>query len=198
MFVRRADNNHFGWDWFTLADGGGKSLELINPVLSNARGQNWASSVPDDGTPGAANSVASANIAPMILETAHFPIVPRSFDTVTVTAELIDESAAGVTAKVFYRDDGAGTWQEAVMFDDGLHGDDGAGDGVWGAQLPPRPDDTVVEFYVEARDSGNRVRTWPGPTDVAGQRGANALYQVDDTHETFTAGGMPIYKLIMT
>src|SRR6185436_9905938 len=31
-----------GWDWSTLADGGGRSLELRNPNISNDSGQNWA------------------------------------------------------------------------------------------------------------------------------------------------------------
>src|SRR5439155_6367922 len=47
------DLGHYGWVWFTEADGLGKSLELINPNMSNKSGQNWGSSVPNYGTPGA-------------------------------------------------------------------------------------------------------------------------------------------------
>ena len=47
-------------------DGGGRSLELINSVMTNNAGQNWAASLVDGGTPGAANSVAATDIAPLI------------------------------------------------------------------------------------------------------------------------------------
>src|SRR5437588_6952653 len=55
------DNNHRGWIWTTPADGGGRSIELINPALDNGSGQNWAPSLVDQGTPGAANSVRSSD-----------------------------------------------------------------------------------------------------------------------------------------
>ncbi|MFH1739312.1 MAG: lamin tail domain-containing protein, partial [bacterium] len=52
------DYYHRGWQWSNAHDGGGKSLELINPALSNNYGQNWAASMTDGGTPGKVNSVA--------------------------------------------------------------------------------------------------------------------------------------------
>ncbi|MDP7495969.1 MAG: lamin tail domain-containing protein, partial [Roseibacillus sp.] len=61
------DNGHEGWTWVAAHDGGGSSLELINPTLSNNRGQNWASSAVAGGSPGAVNSVASGSGAPLIL-----------------------------------------------------------------------------------------------------------------------------------
>ncbi|MEZ5303603.1 MAG: hypothetical protein R3F11_23615 [Verrucomicrobiales bacterium] len=67
------DLGHRGWVWETAADGGGASLELISPALSNNQGQNWAASTPG-GTPGAANSAASADLA----EGAGRSIAPRS------------------------------------------------------------------------------------------------------------------------
>ena len=74
---------HTGWTWADDHDGGGKSLELINTAVSNKYGQNWTASVPDGGTPGVANSVAAADIAPVILDVAHYPPIPSSADTVT-------------------------------------------------------------------------------------------------------------------
>src|SRR5438067_4282063 len=69
------DHGHSGWHWVSFADGLGKSLELRNPTLSNNDGQNWGASTPDQGTPGAANSIASANIAPEITNVAQTPLV---------------------------------------------------------------------------------------------------------------------------
>ena len=53
------DRGHEGWTWIALHDGGGHSIELINPDLSNNEGQNWATSAAPGGTPGTFNSTAS-------------------------------------------------------------------------------------------------------------------------------------------
>ncbi len=81
------------------------------------------------------------------------------------------------------------------MFDDGLHGDGDAQDGVFGAILPAQADGTVVEFYVQATDPGGRARTSPGPTDDLGQQEANLLYQVDDTPRS---DDVTLFRTIMT
>ena len=64
------ERGHRGWVWFSEHDGRGKSLELINPLLPNDHGQNWAASLTTNGTPGRANSVLDTNLAPLILEAA--------------------------------------------------------------------------------------------------------------------------------
>jgi len=46
------DFGHRGWIWSDEHDGGGKSLELINPAVSNEYGQNWAACGVNEGTPG--------------------------------------------------------------------------------------------------------------------------------------------------
>ncbi len=80
-----------GWEWFAEHNGLGKSLELINRDLPNEFGQNWGSSGVIGGTPGRANSIARTNVAPLVVEVAHAPLVPRSTAPVTVTARLVDE-----------------------------------------------------------------------------------------------------------
>src|SRR6185503_17464448 len=162
--------------------------------LPNQHGQNWASSIANNGTPGAVNSVAASNIAPLILDVAHAPLVPTPADAVTITAQLLDEQTSGLTATLFWRL-GTDSFTSAPMFDDGLHGDGVAGDRIYGVVVPAQTNLAVVEFYVRATDAGARARTWPGPTDGTGTQGANALYQVDS--EGYT-GSQPIYRLIMT
>ena len=60
-----------------------------------------------DGTPGRKNSVTSSNIAPLILAVQHFPLVPKSTESVRVTARILDEITNGISAFVFYRLDGS-------------------------------------------------------------------------------------------
>lgn len=96
--VRRRGNldlGHRGWLWHAEHDGLGKSLELINPNLSNDNGQNWASSKIAEGTPGRANSTLSSQTPPLISKVRHSPPVPKSSDTVQVTVELGAESDPG-------------------------------------------------------------------------------------------------------
>src|SRR5688572_21489856 len=101
------DHGHEGWVWEQPADGLGPSLELINPALSNDHGQNWTSSAAVGGTPGRANSAASGNVAPLILDVKQDPAVPRANQPVTVTARLLDEAGAPAagTPAVFHRVD---------------------------------------------------------------------------------------------
>jgi hypothetical protein len=187
------DNGHVGWTWVQAADGDGNSLELRNSALTNNDPHNWISSSAPFGTPGAVNSANTSNIAPMISDLTHFPVVPRSTDPVTVTARVRDElGSASVT--LFYRNDGAPGFDSLTMVDNGTGGDLVAGDDIYTAVLGPQGDDTVVEFYVSASD-GSLVRTSPGATDDIGTQGANALYQVDNT---VYSGAAPIYRLIMT
>ena len=182
-----------GWDWNKDHDGGGQSLELILPTISNKHGQNWAASQ-GAPTPGAANSVAQPDVAPLILDVAHAPIVPRSNEPVTITARLLDEDGTSFSAALFWREAvrDPGPFAGVAMADDGRSGDGDAGDGVFGAVLPAMPDRTVVEFYVSAGD-GASTRTWPAATNLG--QVANAHYQVDDEVHS---GDWPIYRIIMT
>lgn len=190
---------HYGWQWSAAHDGGGSSLELINPKLPNSYGQNWASSTVPGGTPGAPNSVASTNIAPIIVDVAHSPLIPGPTDPVTISARLIDERTSGLNLTLYYRNASTatpGAFTSAPMLDDGDHGDGTAGDGVFGAILPPYPVGTVVEFYLVAQDADGHSRTYPNvipPTNST--RTANLLYQVDSG---LYAGAQPLYRIIMT
>jgi len=208
--------NHRGWRWRDDHDGGGKSLELINPELPNEHGQNWAASDPNGGTPGASNSVHAANTAPLILDVIHAPVIPGPTEPVVVTARLWDESPGASTVTLWYCADWSAymgrdvypahdpdSYDTLAMFDDGAHGDGAPDDGVYGGEIPPHEDGTVVEFFIEASDAGGRSRTWPAPSLVDGnaEQVTNALYRVDaafDPHAYWTVGGEPLYYIIMT
>lgn len=200
--TRRRDDppsfGHRGWHWRSEADGFGKSLELINAAFDNSIGQNWGDSFAAEGTPGAANSIVATNLAPLIREVRYFPLLPKSSDSVTVSARVTDDAGGAVAVSVAYRDDGMTEFTTVPMFDDGGHDDGVPNDGIYAAQLPARPDKTVVEFYVTATDAASLSRTWPKPAvdfDNTVVQKTNCLYQVDNT---VYAGAMPIYRLILT
>jgi hypothetical protein len=191
----------YGWIWLSDADGGGKSVELVNPNLKHNNGQNWIASTPAGGTPGADNSLATADTAPLIENVEHFPKVPTHLNLVTVKAQIFDEAPAlsGVSASVKYRIPVSGAaqpaWLSVAMHDDGLTGDDIAGDGIYVATLPAQALGKLVEYYVEAKDAANHTRTWPAASDDTGDHNANALYQVDEEVNASTA---PLYRILMT
>ncbi|MBN2272145.1 MAG: lamin tail domain-containing protein, partial [Sedimentisphaerales bacterium] len=215
-YLGPVDRAHRGWEWSDAHDGGGDSLELINPDVPNEYGQNWAASQTDGGTPGSLNTISDSDIAPLILDVEHWPIIPGPNDAVKVTAQILDELSSGVSVRLHYRVDrsvytgnesiyphyDADDYNDVPMFDDGAHGDDAAADGLYGAQIPAYAHGTIVEFFVEAEDAATNTRTWPAPSSIDGtpEQVTNMLYQVDETFDsqTWVAGEQPIYFIIMT
>jgi hypothetical protein len=190
---------HHGWEWISGADGTGRSLELRNPALGNGSGQNWGASLVAGGTPGAVNSLASSDVAPLIKDANHRPAIPSSATPIVVSAEIEDEN--GSSASLHWRLDG-GAWQTLPM-------SDADGDGKIEASIPAQPNLTIIEWYISATDGVN-TRTWPAPvrtsnpgeaTETFGQV-ANALVQVDNSYNAtaafLTAADSPIYRLVMT
>ncbi len=209
------DHEHRGWQWSNSHDGDGGSLELINAFMPNEYGQNWAASETNGGTPGTVNSVTNIDIAPLILDMEHYPIIPDPEDEVTVTAKIIDELSSGVSVTLYYRIDTSVYEDQYIypqynpadynilpMFDDGFHGDGDPGDGIYGAQIPPQADGTIVEFFVETGDISGNYRTWPAASMMDGipDQVTNALYQVNGGFDesTWTPGSQPIYFIILT
>ena len=191
--ARTSIGNEPGWDWVSPADGQGSSLELIDHALSNKQGQNWGFSNESLPSPGAANSVASSNSAPFILDLKHHPAIPTSSDSIGIIAKLRGETGETISGILHYRisDRNPEPFQTTPMFDDGENYDKEPGDSIFGAILPAQPDGTVIEFYVESSD-GTNIRTWPAPADNG--QNANALLQVDDEANTFDHA---FYRLIM-
>ena len=193
---------HRGWIWETAADGGGRTIELRNPVLGSGSGQNWGVSAAVGGSPGTVNSAAATDLAPLIKDVKHRPQIPRTTDPIVVSCNLEDE-AAGATATLHWRVDGAGNFNTLAMSDTD-------GDGDVEATIPAQTTNlTVIEWYLSAMD-GTLTRTWPAPartSDPAVQpetfgQVTNALVQVDNSFDAnfnfTTAGNQPVYRFIMT
>jgi len=150
--------------------------------------------------------VASSNIAPFVLNVTHSPVIPHSNDLVTISAQIIDELTTGISAAVYYRADVNYTqtpndFNSITMFDDGMHNDANASDGIYAAQIPAHPNETIIEYYVQATDSTANTRTYPSPSEPNNQQLTNVLYQVNDSFDinTYqTTGPRPFYHIIMT
>ncbi len=187
------DHGHRGWVWTTPHNGGGSSIELTMPGADlNDYGQAWGASLVPGGTPGRLNSIRKGAIAPLILDVAHAPVVPKSTNEVVITSKIIGGGDFRAIT-LFYRLDGLtpSVFTQEPMHDDGLNGDAAAGDGVFSAIVPPQTNNAVIEFYISAFHPAGFLRTWP----TAEEQSANALYQVDDSSYE---GSQPLYKIIMT
>ncbi len=197
-----------GLEWSNAHDGGGKSLELVNPGMTNNVGQNWGASLPNGGTPGTPNSITDTDVAPLITDVEHAPAVPRSADPIAVRARVRDELPTGVSVTLFYREDGEVVFDSLTMFDDALHDDEYAGDGIYAGVIDAGTfaNGVIVEYYVRARDAGGNIRTWPAPVApvapaTAGGQIANCLFQIDDSFNPdadWTPGTPPEFRAIAT
>lgn len=74
---------------------------------------------------------------------------PVENEQVNVKAEV--QSTNGISKVNLYFATGVvGNFSKVEMQDDGLHNDDTAGDGIYGAAIPGYPGNTLVRYYVEA------------------------------------------------
>jgi hypothetical protein len=195
------DRGHRGWGWVSASDGLGSTLELSQPGFPGDNGQIWGSSSVAGGTPGRPNSIATGNVAPVIEAVLHSPVIPLPGMSVLVTARLRDEST-DLTARLYWRKDGASSFKTVAMRDDGTLGDAARDDGRFSATLPAHPDKTVIEFYIEATDDRGAVRTWPAPGLIDGKlsQTVNALYQVDGESlaNPLIPTNLPLYRIVLT
>jgi hypothetical protein len=97
---------------------------------------------------------------PYVRDPSHVPGPdPDSNDTVTVRAQVVDETAVEGTSLVWSRD---GTPQaDLTMYDDGAHDDGAAGDSVYGVRFGPFPVGTHIAYQVRATDGDGNSFTAP-------------------------------------
>ncbi len=115
------------------------------------------------GTPGRRNSIYAGNTGPTFHNVRHTPVVPRSTETITVTATANDPDAV-FKVELFYSVNG-GVWQSRVMLQSGES---------YSANIPPQSSGAVIQFYLQGTDTPGAFSTWP----AAGQA-SRALIKVD-------------------
>ncbi len=198
--IEKVEQDFLGRTWRNLADGGGRTLELIQPHFAINQGQLWTESLTGGGTPGQANSVLEANIAPVITAVSHQPAIPRTGDTVTISARVRDDHDQLGDVTIHYRVFGETPWTPVPAAP--------MGDDRFEIRITNVPPEGIGEYYVEASDETGNSRTWPAPAreietgailPVYGNE-TNALFQVDDAHalDRWQPGDTPIYLMIMT
>jgi len=129
--------------WPKKADGGGSSLELIQPLLSVSNASSWAASTIMGGTPGTTNSTYLGDT--VVIARGTVPACPVNGQTVSVLAEVIAPTSI-VSLTLFYTTNCEN--EIAVsMYDDGTHNDGTAGDLIFGGEVPAMPDATYVWYY---------------------------------------------------
>ncbi len=182
--VRYADEG----SWPESADGLGPSVELVHPGIENRGGAAWAASE-GEGTPGAPNSRLTDDPQPYVALVRHRPPVPTSAEPVRVEALVADEREVTAVSLFYEVDESRGGPVEVPMVDDGI-GDDGvASNGVWGGDIPPLPDGSIVAFWITADAAGGQSVI--APPDAPRP---SFLYEIDDEPH---ADLRPLYRIVM-
>ena len=93
-----------------------------------------------------------AQVAPVISGVSHRVNEVEWADPLPSESTTVTASITGAASRVdlFHCPGAYGTFARTEMYDDGTHGDGAAGDGVFGAQIPPAPGQTRVRYYVMA------------------------------------------------
>ncbi len=140
-----------------------RTTELPRPVLR--------------GTPGAPNSMLTANLGPTFDGFQHSPVVPQANQPVTISVHASDPQ--GVNAVTLHWSANGGPWQTTPMMPGALAAPPGYAN--YSATLAGQPAGTLVQFYVLATDGLGASATFPA-------RGTNsrAFFKVDESKPLMT------------
>jgi len=172
-----------GFPWPTVGDavpenqpGTGHSIQLVNPFFDNDLAGSWRSAYP---TPAARNQdIYADNIPPHIRQVEHSPKQPKSGEVVNITAKVTDPNGvAEVTLLYQLVEPGnyinikdttyQSNWNSIAMHDDGLDGDEQAGDDIYTVQLPVslQVHRRLVRYRIRVMDSTLRFLIVPYSDD---------------------------------
>ncbi|MCF7973185.1 MAG: lamin tail domain-containing protein [Phycisphaerae bacterium] len=180
MVVDQVDYQ-LGFPWPTVGvplsgPGSGASIQLVNPDLDNDLGGAWRSESP---TPGQSNSrVYSLNADLMIRQVKHTPNQPLADEAVVISAKITDPDGflrVFMQYQVVEPGQYVGldqieyqlNWVMVDMHDDGLNGDEQAGDGTFSVLLNAaiQKHRRLIRYRVGAIDTGGQYLTVPYDDD---------------------------------
>lgn len=173
--------------WPPEADGFGPSLERVHPQMPPNAPQSWSAG-PSGGTPGAPNAAAIESPLPVVLDVRQSPSAPTSSQPVRIECAVV-HNRPPVSAHLRYRLEGEAGFQTIAMR---VYAEEPAGKGIrysFTAEIPPMPDNSLVEFYIEAA----------GPDGSSGLHPFRAIqttsiYRVDDNEYR---ADIPLYRIVM-
>jgi hypothetical protein len=153
-----------GFPWPTVGDPPGRSIQLINPLLDNDLAGSWRSAGP---SPAMYNyGIYAYNTPPHIRQVKHRPKQPKSGEVVTVTAKVTDPDGVDLVRLDYQLVDPGSyisiydldywmDWTDIEMHDDGLNGDQLAGDSIYTVQLPAsfQLHRRLVRYRIVVRDT---------------------------------------------
>ena len=135
---------------------------LLTHGYEHAMAKAHSLAIPENlGTPGAINSVTqrwisdtgSSNMGPVVRGVSQTPPVPGDGEDVVVTARVADSDGVNsVTLRYSLNDPVASPSSIAMTHEGG---------GFYTGTIPGQSNGTKVVFYIEARDSGNRLHRYP-------------------------------------
>jgi hypothetical protein len=115
------------------------------------------------------NSGGVLILGPAILDAEHTPNVPKDNEEILVRARVV-QTFYPVTNVVLRYKVMFNAEIEQQMFDDGLHGDEAAGDGIYGVTIPASAagPSQMVRWFFRARDNRGNTSRWPLFNDSTG------------------------------
>ena len=116
------------------------------------------------GTPGSRNSTYLANPGPEFDALSHSPLTPKAGETVTLQTHAAD--ADGIAEMKLRWSVSGGSWQEKSM--------ESKGNGIYSTTLTSPANLSVVQFYLEGRDTQGAIALYP-----AGGTNSRALFRSD-------------------
>ena len=131
--------------WPRTADGEGPSLEWIGTAADQTGPRFWRASLDSGGSPGRVGPGAAAHSPLLVRAVRHRPVVPRPGEPIEIAARLWDDPPHIADAAIRYRTLPSAPFETMPL---SLRSPALA---VWTAELPALPDNTLVEWYIDAR-----------------------------------------------
>ncbi len=121
---------------------------------------------------------------PVISNLQYWPKRPDAGQLLRVTAQVQNSAVGATISQVRLRATTVGAFTDYPMFDDGMHYDGAAGDGVYGGSFSAVTASTKYKFYISATNSGGRIGLHP-------ERAERVF------HEVTTWNGMPSGPVVL-
>ena len=213
-----------GFPWPVTANGGGPSIELINPALDNGLGSSWRAS-DSEPTPGTANSVFATNTAPAIRKVSHSPKTPTSGEDITISARVTDPDGVASVALQYQlvtpgnyipsrlphpivsrRIPAALTDPETPLIENPDYNDPANwitlsmldNDGIFSVEIPAQAHRTLLRYRITVEDDLGLTARVPYPDDAALNFACFIYDGVPDynDHPSSDLTTLPVYQVV--